>query len=276
MGRQRKPSSIIISVSSDIGTELARRWAKRGWDICGTYRKKNYSTEELYKLGVKLVHCDLIDTVSVKDACLEIRNFYTPWDYLILAAGSLEPVGAFVDCAFDEWAESIRVNFTSQLRIVQELIPIANHGNKIGPLVLFFAGGGTNSATENYSAYTISKIGLVKMCELLDAEIPDTRFAILGPGWVKTKIHEETLRAGERAGSNYQRTIQKLASEELVSMNRVLDFCDWAVNAPREVIGGRNFSVVHDPWATDELAKWLIKNTDAYKLRRLGNDGLVE
>lgn len=113
------------------------------------------------------------------------------------------------------------------------------------------------------------------MCELLDAEICDTRFVILGPGWVKTKIHEATLKAGSRAGSNYQRTIEKLAGDECTPLERVLDCCDWLVTTPRQIIGGRNFSVVYDKWGSKELTALLDQEPDMYKLRRHGNNWLT-
>jgi len=186
------------------------------------------------------------------------------------------PVGAFLECDFDEWEESVKVNFTSHLRIIHGLLPSRHLNSALGPCVLFFAGGGTNSAPVNYSAYTISKIALIKMCELLDAEISDTRFVIVGPGWVRTKIHKSTLRAGIRAGTNYQRTIEKLARDEFTSMELVLDCCDWLIDSPRELVSGRNFSVVFDKWGTKELEERLLQEPHMYKLRRYGNDWLVK
>lgn len=277
MMSKQKQSAIIISISSDIGTALAKRWMNRGWNVYGTYRTKSNSIEEISTAGVEFVYCDLSDISSIQGACLKFRTICSSWDILVLAPGSLEPVGPFIDCDFNEWADSIRVNFTNQLRIVQELIPTGNKANRLGPCVLFFAGGGTNSATQNFSAYTISKIALIKMCELLDAEISDMRFSIVGPGWVKTKIHQTTLDAGERsAGDAFYRIKDKLNSGDFIPMERVLDFCDWVVNAPREVVGGRNFSVVHDRWGNGELDKMLTENQDGYKLRRYGNDWLVD
>ncbi len=123
--------------------------------------------------------------------------------------------------------------------------------------------------------YTLGKIGLIKMCELLDAEIPDTRFAILGPGWVGTKIHRATLYAGERSGANYARTLQKLASDELVPMDQVVACCDWLIASPREVVSGRNFSLVWDRWGDPALEAALRADADMYRLRRHGNDRLV-
>ena len=51
------------------------------------------------------------------------------------------------------------------------------------------------------------------MCELLDAEIHDTAFTILGPGWVNTKIHQSTLANKHKAGENYKKTCYIYAEE---------------------------------------------------------------
>ncbi len=269
-------SAIIISASSDIGTALSQRWLGRGWNIFGTYRTKSQAVEKLYGAGIKLVYCDLSDSNSIRDACSNLCASCPQWDVLVMCPGLQDPVGPFAECNFDEWKKSVRVNFTHQMEIIHKLLPSKRTNTAFGPCVLFFAGGGTNNAPVDYSAYIASKVALIKMCELLDAEIPDTRFAIVGPGWVKTKIHESTLKAGARAGNNYQRTIQKLASNGCTTVDKVLDCCDWLIKAPRKLIGGRNFSVVFDKWGTEELEKRLIQEPNMYKLRRYGNDWLVK
>jgi len=269
-------SAIVISASSDIGTAICNRWQSDGWHVYGTYRTKSAATEQLNSLAIKLVHCDLSDATSIRDACSLLRTLCPQWDVLVMCPGVQDPVGLFSECSFKEWEESLRVNFSSQMRIIHELLPTRHTEAALEPVVLLFAGGGTNNAPPNYSAYIISKIALIKMCELLDAEIADTRFAIVGPGWVKTKIHEATLRVSTRAGANYQRTVEKLAGDECTPMDEVLDCCDWVVNAPREFVSGRDFSVVYDKWGTEELSKMLAENADMYKLRRYGNDWLVK
>ena len=192
-----------------------------------------------------------------------------------MAPGSQDPIGMFADCEFENWKESISINFIEQLRVLHSLLPVRNFDSKLEPLVLFFAGGGTNNATTHYSAYTISKIASIKMMELLDAEMPDIRFAIMGPGWVNTKIHQTTLDAKDKAGENYIRTIEKLKGEECNPMERVLDCCDWMMSSSKEVIGGRNFSCVYDQWEKSEIADMLKKDRNLYKLRRFGNDLLT-
>jgi NAD(P)-dependent dehydrogenase (short-subunit alcohol dehydrogenase family) len=275
MMSEKASSAIIVSASSDIGTAMSRRWADRGWKVCGTYRTESRAVEDLRCCGIDIVRCDLADPGSIRQAVSSLRTLCPQWDVLVLCAGAQEPVGPFIESDFDKWEESVKINFTSQMRIVHALLPSRRVGPALGPCVLLFAGGGTNNAPVNYSAYVVSKIALIKMCELLDAEIPDTRFAILGPGWVKTKIHAATLRAGTQAGGNYQRTIEKLAGDGCTPTEQVLACCDWLVHAPREVMSGRNFSVVFDAWGTNPLESRLAQEPNMYKLRRYGNDWSV-
>lgn len=274
--KKNKPVAFIIAASSDIGGALSLRWKSAGWYVCGTYRNKTKSVEKLIVSGIRLFPCDLSDVESIKIACNKLRASNGKWDILVLCPGSQDPVERFMDSDFNEWEKSININFTSQMRIVRELLPFRNKRKGMWPCVLFFAGGGTNNAVKNYSAYTVSKIALIKMCELLDAEIPDTRFAIIGPGWVKTKIHKSTLDAGLKARENYKRTLKKLASNECTPIKDVLDCCDWIINKPKKIISGRNFSVVYDRWGAEELEKKILEEPNMYKLRRFGNDYLVK
>lgn len=266
-------SGIIISASSDIGAAIGGRWLANGWKLFGTYRTRSDEIDDLTNRGAQFIHCDLSDGDSLRTACGSLRGLCPRWDLLAICPGRMEPIGPFLACDAREWEESVIVNFTRQALALHELLPARNIDSGNGPLVIFFAGGGTNSAPPNYSAYTVSKIALIKMCELLDAEIPDTRFVIIGPGWVRTKIHESTLRAGAMAGGNYERTAMNLEAGHWTPMERVLECCDWLVNAPRESIGGRNFSVAYDRWGTEALERRLAEDSNMYKLRRSGNSG---
>lgn len=267
-------NAIVISASSDIGGELCRSWHGRGWNLYGTYRTISSQAETLSDdLGVKLFHCDLADVASIDDACKELIESCEKWDVLVLAPGSVEPIGDFKDLDFDKWEEGIQINLLRQLRVLHHLLPYRNLNTSLSePSVLFFAGGGANNAVLHYSSYTLSKIALTKMCELLDAEIPDTRFVILGPGLVKTKIHEPTLTHSARAaGENCQRTLNRLKNNECTPMKDVVDSCTWLVTTPCRAVRARNFSTAFDKWGTVELENALEEDKEMYKLRRSGN-----
>ena len=262
---------VITSISSGIGAALARAWIAEGHQVVGTYRTRSDEVAELEALGATLIHCDMGDSASLASAVADINASPDAWEALVMAAGSLEPIGPFETTDMDQWERSIQINFTSQLRMVRELLPGRSDSVPDGPLVLFFAGGGTNNATVDNSAYTVSKIALIKMCELLDAEVVDTRFTIIGPGWVDTKIHQSVIDAGESGSSLYQRTVDTLEGNDLVPLSKVVDCCNWVFGSPRDVVGGRNFSLVHDDWGNVALDEMLRSDPNMYKLRRAGN-----
>lgn len=269
--REPPPTSIILAASSGIGAAHALRWRRQGQRVVGTYRRRNAQVEALEAAGVELVPCDLDDAASVKRTLEELRRRVPAWDALVLAPGRLEPIGPFADLDFAEWERSFALNCTAQLRFLHGLLPARRPSEASA---LLYAGGGTNGAVPNFSAYTLAKIALIKAVELLAAEMPDLRCVIVGPGWVDTPIHQETLAAKDRAGEAYQRTQQKLNEGDFTPMDRVLDCCDWLLKQPLELVSGRNFSVVWDRWGCPELLEELRRDPDLYMLRRSGNDRL--
>jgi NAD(P)-dependent dehydrogenase (short-subunit alcohol dehydrogenase family) len=264
-------SVIVLGIGSDIGRELAMRFAADGWTVSGTFHTR--SGLDRLPAGVRLIPCDLSSPHSVAAALDAFRRDGPNWDVLIVAAGTEEPIGAFWECEPDAWDENIRINALAPLRLVRGLYPIRNTSGT--PSAVFFSGTGTNGAAPAYSAYCVSKIFLIKMCELLDAESPDTSFFIIGPGIVRTKIHEQTLRAGKRSGANYERVVDFLDSaNQGTSYDEVYSCLLWCVGAGKSVIGGRNISLVHDSWRDGGtgLANVLKGDSNLYKLRRFGND----
>jgi NAD(P)-dependent dehydrogenase (short-subunit alcohol dehydrogenase family) len=263
--------ALVIGASSDIGSALCNDWIAKNWEVAGTYRTESKTVKLLNAKMSALVQCDLRNSKSVENVCAELNKAMPKWDVLVLGPGLQEPAGLFHECDFDEWVESVEVNFTSQLRFLHFLLASRSPKCMSGPTVLFFAGGGVNSAPANYSAYTVSKIALIKMVELLAVEITDAKFLIVGPGWVKTKIHHSILNAGERAGASYERTLEMFKNGTFTPMEKVVECCNALISGPREILTGRNFSVAFDRWDDPNLLELLQKHPEMYKLRRYGN-----
>ena len=261
-------TAIIIGISSGIGQALGQKWLRDGYKIFGTYRTEDKTVQDLKNSGATLVNCDLADPASIDHACKELS---VAWDVLVLCPATLIPISPFTEVDMNDWGKSIDLNFTNQIRVVQALLSSRRKNSKPESCIIFFSGGGINEAPTNYSAYVVSKIAVVKMAEILDVEIPDARFVSIGPGWVDTKIHQETLKAGAKAGRNYNRTVEKMNKQEFTPMEKVLDCCDWIANASKKVIGGRNIHVLYDNWNNPEFEKKLIEDDNLLKLRKYGS-----
>jgi NAD(P)-dependent dehydrogenase (short-subunit alcohol dehydrogenase family) len=264
-------TAFILGLTADIGRELAVRFIRDGWSVIGTHRPT--TAPAALPPECRLIPCDLTAADSVWSLPARCKGLGLQWDLLIVVAGTEEPIGDFWSCDANEWDTGIQVNALAPLRVVRALYPLRRPGAE--PAVAFFSGSGTNNAAPAYSAYCASKIFLIKMCELLDAESPDTNFFIIGPGIVRTKIHGQTLRAPERSGANLKKVIDFLESDNPGTSHDDIHACIlWCMQAGKAVMGGRNLSLVHDAWRDggSALMEQLKANPNNYKLRRFGND----
>ena len=112
------------------------------------------------------------------------------------------------------------------------------------------------------------------MCELLYNENPDLNVFIAGTGWVRTKIHDQTLTAGKNAGANFETTKEFIETNQAgTSHGDIAEMIVWGISRGKSVSSGRNFSIVHDAWrgGGDSLAEDLAADPEQFKLRRCGN-----
>ena len=102
----------------------------------------------------------------------------------------------------------------------------------------------------------------------------EIKYSIVGPGWVDTKIHEQTIKSQNNSGSNLERTKLFLKNRENgTSFNDIYECINWIDSKSKSIVGGRNFSVVWDSWGNrvgaNELENDLMNNIDLYKFRRV-------
>ena len=263
---------IILGVSADIGLNICKSYIKDGFQVLGTYRKFTDNMKEIENLqGLTLFKCDV---TQEKDICKLVELVHDKgilWTSFFSSVGTSEPIGNFFEIPFEIWEHSIQINCLGQLHALHALFKY--RASEITPNIIFLAGGGTNNPFKCYSAYCVSKIMLIKMCELLDDENPDLNIFIIGPGFVKTKTHLETIKAGHSAGDNYERVKIFLESDDNgTPVEKIYECIRYFESKGKKVASGRNFSVVHDVWGNEELAVELEKDINMYKLRRYKND----
>ena len=253
---------LVISGSSDIGQAFIEKFYKSN-KIIYTYNKTEINTKQSY--GIKL-------DIGKKN---QINKFIKSkkiinWDLILFLTGVLNPIGKFEELDPKKWQQSLEINFSNQMYLLHKILPLRN--KKINsldfPTVVFTAGPGTNSANKYYSSYTISKIALIKMTELLDFEFEDIKFLIIGPGMIKTKIHKQTLDQPLLARENHENVIMRLKNKKYNSLDEFIHCIDYLIKIPKKAIGGRNISFEFDNWKSTKLLKILNKDKNIYKLRR--------
>ncbi len=275
MGSVGKCSKTVfmLAASSDIGLFIAGQYLKKGYRVIGTYRTPSSGVSALSAYpNCEMLRCDIAKPASLSRCLKRYQGLKAPWDIFISCAGDPCPVQAFFAADFGRWRESVEVNALAQLRALHALYPLRKA--RVRTHVVFFAGGGVNKPVRNFSAYTVSKLMLIKMCEYLDAENQDMNVFIVGPGWTRTKIHQAVLNDPHVPKDKYRATVRYLKTEDGTPYQDIYDCIERFIRAGKTVASGRNFSVVHDPWKADggrELMKRLAQNPHLYKLRRHGS-----
>ena len=269
---QTPKTVLILSVSSDIGSFLAQKYLSSGHRVIGSYRSEETVKALAQAPHCHLFSCDVHDPKSLEAFVQNVKELGASWDTFISCVGYPLPLQPFFESNFDQWQQSVEINSLDQLRAIHMLYPLRNRQRK--PDVVFFAAGGANNAVVNFSAYTIGKIMLTKMCEFLDAENPDLNTFIVGPGWTKTKTHQMILNDPHVSAQKYEETIKFMQEKEGTPLEEIFQCIEWLCGQGRDIAGGRNFSVVYDPWRPDTCAKLveeLKADSSMYKLRRHNN-----
>ncbi len=269
---RKKKVVFLNAINSDIGIALAKRYSKKGYIVTGTYRSKKLLHELKALPDCHLFYCDLRKKKTIRDAIKQFSKLKLSWRTFISCVGWPKPLTAFFKGNFDQWSESIHVNALEPLRVLHGMYPFRD--SRTVSTVVFFAGGGVNNAVINFSAYTASKIFLIKMCEFLDAENPDLNIFIVGPGWVRTKTHQLMLRDKNISKEKYAEITDFLKNNRGTKLEDIYACIDWLSRQGKTVSSGRNFSVVNDPWregTSKGLAKRLKSDVNMFKLRRHQN-----
>lgn len=233
---------VILGERSEIGNALASRYVRDGYKVC----------------------------LSSSPMPREVQG----WHKFISCVGTMKPIGKFFDVDFERWADSVRINTLHQLRWLHRIWKERSlEAPEIG--ICFLAGGGVNNPVDNYSAYVASKIFLIKMCELLTSEYSNVNAFAVGPGYVNTKMHDETLNSDLDYDDPAIKKLVEFKKTAGTSMEDIYQSIEWCFSQGREVMGGRNLSTVHDLWKTDgppdgdaSLSAELRGNPDLYRLRR--------
>ena len=250
---------IFISGSSDIGTALIDDLISKNHEIVYTYNSTKvdkFKRLTSFKLNIS-------SRKNIRDFAQ--NNEINDWDNLVILPAMQGPIGLFSEVNNEDWVNSVDLNFTNQMYLIREMLPKRSKKEKKINNIILWAGTGSNSDPKYYSAYTISKIAQTKMCELLNEEFNDIKVSIIGPGWVKTKIHQQTITAGKKnARENYNRVIEAFKLNKFNPMKDVVSCFNKIIRLKKKTAGGRNFSLKYDQWRNDNLIKILDSDENMY------------
>jgi NAD(P)-dependent dehydrogenase (short-subunit alcohol dehydrogenase family) len=269
-------TAVVTGGSMGIGLACARQLVRDGYGvaICARGREGLAAAEAELRGArgggrVRAVAADVAQEGEF-ERVLAAAEELGPVAGVVHAAAVLGPIGRAVDGEAGAWLEAVRTNLFGSFLVARASCRHLISHQRPGSVVLF-SGGGATGPFPNYTAYACGKVGVVRLAETLAQEVAadGIRVNCVAPGFVATRMHAQTLQAGEAAGHDYlARTKQELenggVSPELAARAVAFLLSDAAKG-----ITGRLLAAPWDDWKAWPQHLHEIEGSDLFTLRRI-------
>jgi NAD(P)-dependent dehydrogenase (short-subunit alcohol dehydrogenase family) len=260
---------IITGGTGGIGSEITKSLIKENYFLSIIGRnEKSYSillNEIIDHSKIEFIKADISNNKEVKDLFLSINKLNHNLYGLVNIAAEQSPIGPFSSSNLSDWKKNISNNLFGTANMCYEFI---NHKKLNRGKIINFSGGGATFPRANFSAYSISKIGTVKLTEILAKELTNIDINIIAPGEINTKMLDEVIEAGEKAGNEYIESIKR-KRDGGDSISNTIDLCIFLLSQKSNKISGKLISAVWDDFNNNNFINKLKNDSDFCTLRRI-------
>jgi 3-oxoacyl-[acyl-carrier protein] reductase len=213
---------------------------------------------------------------EVKKAVRQVLRRFESIDILVNAAGIQGPIGPFIEGNIQDWMNNIKINLVGTVICCKAVLPVMVNRKK--GKIINFAGGGANFPRPNFSAYSVSKAGVVRLTEILADELKYFNIQVnaISPGVIKTKMIDEIIEAGaEKVGDEYDKIKEKL-SGSFDSPDLAAELVCYLASDDAYWITGKVISAIWDPWRDWKDIGPVEIDKDLYVLRRIDGKKFIK
>lgn len=213
------------------------------------------------------------DAVRAVALALEV---FDQIDVLVNAAGIYGPIGPLAENDMDGWAAAIETNLLGTAYLLREVLPGMVARRK--GAVINFSGGGAVNPFPRFSAYSASKAAVVRLTETVAEEVKayGVRVNAIAPGAVNTRLLDEVLAAGNRAGKEFLAKAREQKSKGGTPPEKAAELAVFLASAASTGITGRLISAVWDDWRALAGRGEELLGTSMFTLRRIDGRNFAE
>lgn len=197
--------AVVTGGGRGIGEAIAVSFAREGASVvlvARTMSELERVREKIRDAGGTAVDApgDVAKPADVQRVMEIAHSRYGAVDILVNAAGVHGPIGPLWEVDIDQWISAVHTNLIGTFLCCHEALPgmIARRWGRI----INLSGGGATGPLPAFSAYAAAKAAVVRLTETLAAETKSAGITVnaIAPGMVDTKLQDEVLAAGDRAG----------------------------------------------------------------------------
>lgn len=213
---------------------------------------------------------DISDEAQVRDLVNGAIGEFGQVDILVNSAGIYGPIGPTAEVDVVAWTRAVEINLFGPFYLCRALMPhfIQRRQGKI----ILIGGGGATAPLPNFSSYAAAKAGLVRLADTLAEELKpyNVQVNVIAPGLVDTKLQDEVLRAGGRAGALFEKIRQaRQTGTGAVSPEIAASLTVFLASEASGTLTGKLIAAPHDPWQEWTGRADELNATSMYTLRRL-------
>ncbi len=282
-GALRGRLAIITGGGRGIGEAIAHCFAAQGARLALAAR----SSDELERVATSCraagAECSThVVDVSIRDQVGRLVDEVGPVDVLVNCAGVYGPIGLLVENDMDEWERGLGVNLMGTVYACRAVIPgMVERGRGS---IINLSGGGATAPLPNFSLYAVSKAAVARLTDTLAAELAGTgvRVNAIAPGAIDTRLQDEVLAAGKRAGALFHRirtmrdTGQGATQPDVPARLALFLASDASAG-----LTGKLISAPHDTWANWDASRierlaasawYTLRRLDPFTIGQLGGE----
>jgi 3-oxoacyl-[acyl-carrier protein] reductase len=274
MGLLENKKIIITGASMGIGLAVAKKCAEEGARLILVSRNEIDLKEAVKTLkdnsqnhGYYCADVSRLEMVKEMAGFVEKRLGYI--DGLVNCAGIYGPIGRLDEIDPAEFANAININLLGTFYMCFHFIPLLKKAKR-GKIVNY-SGGGAASPFPNYSAYAVSKAGIVRFTENIALEFIDSNLDInaVAPGFVITRLHQETIKAGSKAGEKFLKMTEEQINKGGVPADVPVRLTIFLLSQNSDGLTGKFISAPWDSWEDSNFLDRLKNDKDLATLRRI-------
>jgi NAD(P)-dependent dehydrogenase (short-subunit alcohol dehydrogenase family) len=269
---------IITGGSMGIGLAVAKKCVEEGARVIIVARNENNlqnAVKEINHLSSEnhiYYPLDVGNVDTIKKFAEWCNDNRIQINGLVNCAGVYGPIGKTTDIDLEEFKETININFLGTVFMCTIFAPLIKSRSR--KKIVNFSGGGAASPFANYSAYATSKTAIVRFTENFSMELASEYFDIncVAPGFVITRLHNQTLEAGEdKAGKSFFENTQKQIEFGGIPPDKAANLTTFLLSADSDGITGKFISAPWDSWEEKEFQDLLRSDKEFATLRRIDN-----
>lgn len=274
MGLLKDKVSIITGGSMGIGKAIALAFAKEDSHlvlVARNIKPLKKAREELkgFSSEVETFPADTSKEDEVKNMVNFTLERFQSVDILVNCAGIYGPIGLATEVDSQKWLEVIYVNLFGTFLCMKAVLPVMMKKRK--GKIINFSGGGAASFFPRFSGYAVSKAAVVRLTETVAQEVKEYNIDInaIAPGAINTRLLDQVLEAGERAGKDFLSQAIKQKEQGGVPPEKVAELAVFLASSQSDGLTGRLISLLWDNWMDIPHHLEQITNSDIYTLRRI-------